>query len=104
MTRFRAYHRHRTGCDHRRNENGSQAPRVQVKRGDGVEVSEYSRCNHGDQGKKTAAQPPGLDNKIVGDSQLLAEISLPADLPEGQLDYVVVTPTGEASGKMRVFR
>lgn len=53
--------------------------------------------------KKEAAQPPGLDNKIVGDSQLLAEISLPADLPEGQLDYVVVTPTGEASGKMRVF-
>ena len=54
--------------------------------------------------KKAAAQPTGLDNKIVGDSQLLAEISLPADLTEGQLDYVVVTPTGEASGKMRVFR
>ncbi len=53
--------------------------------------------------KKESSQPPGLDNKIVGDSQVLAEISLPADLPEGPLDYVVVTPAGEAIGKIKVL-
>ena len=53
--------------------------------------------------KKESSQPPGLDNKTVGDSQLTAEISLPADFPEGLLDYVVVTPAGEAIGKIKVF-
>ena len=53
--------------------------------------------------KKESPQPPGLDNKTVGDSQLLAEILLPADFPAGLLDYVVVTPAGEAIGKIKVF-
>ena len=48
--------------------------------------------------KKDAAQPAGLENKVVGESQLLAELVLPADQPAGPLEYVIVTPAGEVLG------
>jgi len=53
--------------------------------------------------KKDAAQPAGLENKVVGESQVLAELVLPADLPAGLLEYVIATPAGEASGKVPVL-
>ncbi len=53
--------------------------------------------------KKDAAQPAGLENKVVGESQLLAELVLPADQPAGPLEYVIVTPAGEVLGKIPVL-
>lgn len=50
-----------------------------------------------------AGQAKGLENKVVGDKQLVAEITLPADLPTGLLEYVVVTPGGEAKSKIIVL-
>ncbi|HBJ36325.1 MAG TPA: hypothetical protein DDZ51_16555 [Planctomycetaceae bacterium] len=52
---------------------------------------------------KDAGQAKGLDNKTVGNTQLVADLTLPADLPAGLWDYVVVTPAGEAKGKVRVL-
>ena len=52
--------------------------------------------------KKDAAQPAGLENKVVGDSQILAELILPADLSPGPLEYVIATPSGDVSGKIPV--
>jgi hypothetical protein len=53
--------------------------------------------------KKDAVQPKGLENKEVGDTQLLAEITLPLDHPAGMLEYVIATPSGDVSGKFLVF-
>jgi len=53
--------------------------------------------------KKDAGQAKGLENKRVGDTQLLAEITLPANHPAGILDYVISTPAGDAAGKLRVL-
>lgn len=53
--------------------------------------------------KKDAAQPNGLENKVVGESQILAELTLPADLPAGPLEYTIVTPAGDVSGKVSVL-
>ncbi len=53
--------------------------------------------------KKDAVQPKGLENKAVGDTQLLAEIILPIDHPTGILEYIIATPDGDASGKILVF-
>jgi hypothetical protein len=50
--------------------------------------------------KKDVTAPAGLEIKQVGESQLLVELTLPADLPEGPLEYVIITPAGEASGRM----
>lgn len=52
---------------------------------------------------KDAAQPKGLENKIVGDTQLLAELTLPSDLPAGLMDYVIVTPAGNVTGKIMIL-
>ena len=53
--------------------------------------------------KKDSGPPKGLENKLVGDTQLLAEITLPADHPAGILEYVISTPAGDAAGKVRVL-
>lgn len=53
--------------------------------------------------KKDAGPAKGLENKQVGDTQVLVEIDLPADHPAGLLKYVVATPSGEVSGEVRVF-
>ncbi len=53
--------------------------------------------------KKEAAPPKGLENKLVGDTQLLVEITLSADHPAGILEYVISTPTGDAMGKLTVL-
>jgi hypothetical protein len=50
--------------------------------------------------RKEAAAPAGLEVKQVGESQIVADLTLPADLPGGMLDYVVVTPAGEAAGRI----
>lgn len=50
-----------------------------------------------------AGQAKGLENKVVGDKQLVAEITLPADVPTGFIEYVVVTPAGEAKSKIIVL-
>lgn len=50
-----------------------------------------------------AGQAKGLENKVVGDKQLVAEITLPADVPTGLIEYVVVTPAGEAKNKIIVL-
>jgi hypothetical protein len=52
---------------------------------------------------KDAGQAKGLDNKLVGGTQLVAELTLPDDLPAGIYDYVIVTPAGEAKEKIRVL-
>jgi hypothetical protein len=52
--------------------------------------------------KKDAAQPAGLENKQVGESQIVLELTLPADLQVGSLEYVVVTPAGEAPGRVTI--
>lgn len=52
--------------------------------------------------KKDAGQVNGLENKITGDTQLLVELILPADLPAGPLEFVIATPAGEAAGKVPV--
>ncbi len=53
--------------------------------------------------KKDATQPNGLENKVVGESQILAELTLPADLPAGPLEYTIITPAGEVPGKIPVL-
>lgn len=53
--------------------------------------------------KKDSSQPKGLENKVVGDTQLLAEITLPANQPAGLLEFVISTPAGDATGKIRVL-
>lgn len=53
--------------------------------------------------KKDASPPKGLENKLVGDTQLLAEITIPVDYPAGILEYVISTPTGDATGNLRVL-
>ena len=53
--------------------------------------------------KKDAGPPKGLENKLVGDTQLLAEITIPANQPAGILEYVISTPAGDATGKLRVL-
>jgi hypothetical protein len=50
-----------------------------------------------------AGAAKGLENKVVGDKQLVAEITLPADAPTGLIEYVVVTPAGEAKSKIIVL-
>lgn len=52
---------------------------------------------------KDAGQAKGLDNKLVGNTQVVADLTLPADLAAGLWDYVIVTPAGEAKGKIRVL-
>jgi hypothetical protein len=52
---------------------------------------------------KDAGQAKGLDNKLVGGTQLVAELTLPDDLPAGIYEYVIVTPVGEAKDKIRVL-
>jgi len=52
---------------------------------------------------KDAGPPKGLDNQLVGDTQISAEVILPADLPMGLLEYVVVTPAGEVAGNILVL-
>lgn len=53
--------------------------------------------------KKDAGQPKGLENKVVGDTQILAEITLPADHPAGVFEFVIATPAGDATGKILVL-
>jgi hypothetical protein len=53
--------------------------------------------------KKDSEQPKGLENKTVGDTQLLAEVTLPTELPPGILEYVIATPSGDVAGKLRVL-
>ena len=52
--------------------------------------------------KKDAGQVNGLENKATGDTQILAELTLPADLPASLLEISIVTPAGEAAGKISV--
>lgn len=52
---------------------------------------------------KDAGQAKGLDNKLVGGTQLVADLTLPDDLPAGLYEYVIVTPAGEAKEKIRVL-
>ena len=52
---------------------------------------------------KDAGQAKGLDNKLVGNTQFVADLTLPADLPAGFYEYVIVTPAGEAKGKISVL-
>jgi hypothetical protein len=49
--------------------------------------------------KKDAAQPNGLENKQVGESQILVEIALPPGFDPGPLEFVIATPAGEAAGR-----
>ena len=53
--------------------------------------------------KKDSGPPKGLENKLVGDTQLLAEITLPANHPAGILEYVISTLAGDVAGKLRVL-
>lgn len=53
--------------------------------------------------KKDAGQPKGLENKTVGDTQLLVELAFPSELPPGLLEYVISTPSGDVSGKLMVL-
>ncbi|MDO7677955.1 MAG: hypothetical protein MUQ48_05300 [Pirellulales bacterium] len=53
--------------------------------------------------KKDSGPPKGMENKIVGDSQLIAEFTLPAHHPVGILEYVIATPAGDATGKIMVL-
>lgn len=53
--------------------------------------------------KKDASPPKGLENKLVGDTQLLAEITIPDNHPAGVLEYVISTSAGDAAGKLRVL-
>lgn len=52
--------------------------------------------------KKDAGQVNGLDNKATGDTQIVAEITLPADLPAGPLEFTIATPAGDAVAKIPV--
>ena len=53
--------------------------------------------------KKDAAAPNGLDIKLVGDTEILAEVTVPAEIPPGWLEFVVATPAGEAAGKINLL-
>ena len=53
--------------------------------------------------KKDSGVSKGLENKLVGDTQLLAEITFPANHPAGVLEYVIATPAGDAAGKIMVL-
>jgi hypothetical protein len=53
--------------------------------------------------KKDAQQPKGLENKTVGDTQLLVEFTLPSDHPQGMIEYVIATPEGDVAGKFMVL-
>ncbi len=53
--------------------------------------------------KNDAGPPKGLENTLVGDTQLLADITIPANHPAGLLEYVISTPAGDAVGKLRVL-
>ncbi len=53
--------------------------------------------------KQDAGQVNGLDNKSTGDTRILAELTLPADQPAGPLEFSVLTPAGEAAGKIQVI-
>ncbi len=53
--------------------------------------------------KKDAQQPKGLENKMVGDTQLLVEFTLPSDHPQGMMEYVIATPEGDVAGKFMVL-
>ena len=53
--------------------------------------------------KKDSTAPAGFDNKFAGDTELLAEISVPAEFPAGLLEYVIATPAGAAAGKFPVL-
>jgi hypothetical protein len=53
--------------------------------------------------KKDSDPPKGLENKTVGDTQLLAEVTLPSELPPGTLEYVIETSSGNAVGKLLVL-
>jgi hypothetical protein len=52
---------------------------------------------------KEAGQAKGLENKLVGDTQLVADLTMPAELAAGLWEYVIVTPAGEAKGKISVL-
>jgi len=52
---------------------------------------------------KDAGQPNGLDNNLVGNSQITAEVTLPPGTPAEPLEYVIATPTGDAHGQIRVL-
>jgi hypothetical protein len=52
--------------------------------------------------KKDAGQVNGLDNKATGDTQIVAEFTLPADLPAGPLEFTIATPAGDAAAKIPV--
>lgn len=49
-----------------------------------------------------AAPVKGLENRLAGDTQIVAELTLPADFPTGLVVYTVITPAGEVSGKVKV--
>ena len=53
--------------------------------------------------KKDSAPPKGLENKLVGDTQLQVEFTLPANHPAGILEYMISTPAGDAVGRLRVL-
>lgn len=50
-----------------------------------------------------AGQAKGLENKLAGDTQLVAEVDIPAELQSKWLDYVVETPMGPAKGKINLL-
>jgi hypothetical protein len=52
--------------------------------------------------KKDAGQVNVLDNKATGDTQIVAEFTLPADLPAGPLEFTIATPAGDAAAKIPV--
>lgn len=47
--------------------------------------------------KGAAEIPQNLDGKVVGDSQVEVEVTLPPDAPAGPMPVVVVTPQGETA-------
>lgn len=53
--------------------------------------------------KKDAGQVNGLDNKATGDTQILAELTLPADIAAGPLEFIIATPAGDAAGKIPII-
>jgi hypothetical protein len=52
---------------------------------------------------KDAGQAKGLENKLAGNTQLVAELTLPDDAPAGLWEYEIVAPAGQAKGKIRVI-
>lgn len=52
---------------------------------------------------RDAEPAKGLDNQQTGNTQVTAEFTVPANLPEGTFDFVIVTPTSEATGKVPVL-